>query len=144
MSDAGSDTRINKAGRGGYREIIAGFDDPLVVHRAAEALREAGFKTLRVDRLTQHPTMPSGDKDNAGYPATFTGESDRVARAGLIASTAVSGMAVESDPFLGPGSYDPFPGSRYVITVVIEAPEKEMPGLVDEAGAIIRSYGGST
>lgn len=144
MADAGSDERVKGARKGGYREIIAGFDDPLVVHRAAEVLKEAGFTMLRVDRMTQHPRMPGSDEGNAGYPRTFTGESDKVARAGLIASTAVSGMAVESDPFLGPGSYDPFPGSRYVLTIVIEAPENQMPDLVDKAGQIIRHYGGAT
>ncbi|MHB8927544.1 MAG: hypothetical protein ACYC9Q_07780 [Bacillota bacterium] len=52
--------------------------------------------------------------------------------------------AVESDPFSDPDSYDPFPGSRYVLTVVIEGPENEVPGLAEKAGRIIRRHGGTT
>jgi len=126
------------------RDIIAGFDDPLAARRAADELGRAGFRAVRVDPVTQHPRMPSRNEDNAGYPDTFTGESDIVARRGLIASTAVSGMAVESDPFADPDGHDPFPGSRYVLTVVIEGPEIKVPGLAEEAGRIIRRHGGVT
>lgn len=128
----------------GRRDLIAGFDDPLAARRAADELGRAGYDAVRVDPMTQHPRMPSRNEDNAGYPDTFTGEGDIVARSGLIASTAVSGMAVESDPFSDPDGYDPFPGSRYVLTVVIEGPENEVPGLAEKVGRIIRRHGGTT
>lgn len=127
----------------GRRDLIAGFDDPQAARRAADELTSSGFQTVRVDPMTQHPRMPSRDDDNAGYPDTFTGEGDPVARAGLIASTAVSGMAIESDPFSGRDSYDPFPGARYVLTVVIEAPRDKTPGLEAEAERIIKRHGGA-
>ncbi len=127
-----------------HREIIAAFDDPLAARRAADELDEAGFSPVRVDQMTQHPRMPSRNEANAGYPDTFTGESDPVARSGLIASTAVSGITSESDPFLGPGSYDPFPGGRYVLTVVLEGPNDKIPALSKEAGEIITRNGGRT
>lgn len=123
------------------RSILATFPSTTQARKAVEALKEAGYRHVQIDRVSEYPSPPSQPANPefnnpvAGLATSNTGLSlyssdhlmDDDARPLVAADPAVSGMA---------GTHEIVGGRNVLVTVV--CPE----GKVDEAVRIIKERGG--
>lgn len=106
--------------------VTAPFADDGAARRAAEALREAGFDEVQVDRVSPYP-VERGDVDDQPFPLSLTGQAGDDRRVLSAADPAISGLAAA----------EPAADEPYLLTVVLP----DRPGAREEALRILRDHG---
>lgn len=106
--------------------VTAPFTNPNAAERAAQALREAGFEDVQVDRVSPYP-VEQGEMDDQPFPQTLTGQSKADQRFFSAVDPAISGLSTD----------EPVGDAAYLLTVVL--PDRD--GAREQALQILREQG---